>query len=385
MMRGPSAPDRHGGFFIPGGATGPAGPQGPPGGTAQTYWFHDDPSTGIAGYFELLPAPANGLENLDAVPVTLATSPVLIERYATEPGSPNALEIPAGDWTFDFWRFMTGAAAGTRHIRFDVYKRDTGGTETLLFTVTSATITETVVTREILSYAAPAFPLAQTDRIVVKVLALNSNNVAHTVTFVHDGQLHASLLTIPATPQASILRGTRAQRQGYTSTADQVGSFWFETDTFEWWGLWTTGTPANARWYRILSAWNDETLAAVDLSTDASTAVLPATFPKLAFNATYQGLLGVRVDLYLDATHTTNASIDIAVCFNVSTNGAGIPTFTFQSVPIPDVSLLPAGLFGSTATVAASAQGFTISATRPAGVHVRANAEWWIERMRQIV
>ncbi len=386
-MRGPVPPDRHGGWYAPGGMTGPAGPQGPPGGTAQTYWFHDDPSDIIVPnqYFKLLPAPANGAESDDSVSVTLGTSPLFIEAYATEPGSPNALEIPAGNWTFDFWRFQTGGAAGNQHVVFDVYKRNPAGVETLLFTVTSADITENVVTREILTIAEPAFTLAQTDRLVVKVYATNSVAGARVVHFVHDGQLHASFVTIPATPQASILRGTRAQRLAYTSTVDQVGSLWFETDTEEWWGLRVAGTPTDARWYRVLTAWNGETLATVDLPTDALTAVLVETFPKLAFNATYQALLGVRVDVYLDATPATNASIDIAVCCVVTTNGAGVPTFAFQSVPVPDVSLLPAGLFGTTATVAASAQGFTISATRPAGVHIRANAEWWIERLRRIV
>jgi hypothetical protein len=181
-------------YNIPGGP-GPQGPPGPSGGTQINYWFHDDPSS-IPTYFQILDSPANGSESDDSVSVVAVDGEKLIEAYATNVGVPGVTSIPAGNWTFS--PYVYASVLGVAQIVLRVYKRDVANVETLLFLVTTTNILSGVATPQIINYASPAIALAATDRIVVKVLAKSNVAFATIVHFVHDGTLHASWFSAPA-------------------------------------------------------------------------------------------------------------------------------------------------------------------------------------------
>lgn len=124
--------------------------------------------------------------------------------------------------------------------------------------------------------------------------------------------------------------------------------------------------------------------AAVALGLDASSPVLAQTLSGLGNSKVYVARFGIRVTIWKDATKAHCGNMDCTIDAHIATNGAGVATVTFATTPYFDASLLIAGLAGAAATVAASAGGFTVSATRVAGVACSAVAAWWCVTMRDI-
>ena len=179
----------------PTGAIGPTGPQGetgPQGAQAgQLYYFHND-SSDIGGYESLRRIPAGGAEDDETVLVNSGSGEVLIDSYATELGDPGIEKIPAGIWSFHMYHYVDSSVGVTTFV-YKVYKRDSGGTETLLFTVTSDEVNDTSVTEYDKSYTIGADILLDlTDRIIVKIYAQSTSVVNRTAHFVYEGTSHAS-------------------------------------------------------------------------------------------------------------------------------------------------------------------------------------------------
>jgi hypothetical protein len=83
--------------------------------------------------------------------------------------------------------------------------------------------------------------------------------------------------------------------------------------------------------------------------------------------------------MYLDSDHTKAGWMDIIAPVNIVTDGSSVCTCTFLNTVIPDLlSGLPSNLAGATCTVSATANGFTIYASRPAGTACHSWAKWWI-------
>jgi len=124
----------------------------------------------------------------------------------------------------------------------------------------------------------------------------------------------------------------------------------------------------------------------VNLAVGAgATVAFPAdTIGGLGANKIYNVTYGFRCGLVKDADHHVNGEIDFQVGASVATNGASVATVTFATVPVPNVSYLPAGLAGATFTVAASAGGFTVSVTAPGAVACHAWFEFWLQRYRDV-
>jgi hypothetical protein len=113
--------------------------------------------------------------------------------------------------------------------------------------------------------------------------------------------------------------------------------------------------------------------------------VLAVTLTGLTASHNYVAVLGARIFIYLDSAHTTCGAVDLVVTLAIAVNGSSVATCTLQpAVPVPDISMLPAGLAGATATVAASAGGFTINATRYPGANCHARAKYWINTIEDV-
>jgi len=156
-------------FTIPTGATGANGDKGDSGGSGATLWFSNTTATDPTNYKSLLISP-DGLaqvENTGTIDDT--NGKVLLQSYVTQVGYPVATVLPAGLWTFNGWWYVSSAVGTTTSI-YDVYNRTATGTETLLFSVTSAQITALTVSPLTTTYTQTQnYYVSPSDRIVVKV------------------------------------------------------------------------------------------------------------------------------------------------------------------------------------------------------------------------
>ena len=127
------------------------------------------------------------------------------------------------------------------------------------------------------------------------------------------------------------------------------------------------------------------TVAAVPLSTDASTAVLPVVLTGLAATKTYSAIVGARVAINTIGTPANAGYIDIVTFCTIATNGSAVATVTLPVLVVPDTSKLPSAIAAATATVSASTGGFTLYATRVASTNMRVTlGQAWIRDVIEV-
>jgi hypothetical protein len=105
----------------------------------------------------------------------------------------NAILIPGGIWSFHLHSYKSTSNASFL-IFVEVYKRTSGGTETLLFTTESVPVTNTSPnpTMQISEAYFSGSPIVVTDSIVAVVRATNTSNQIHTITFFTEGSQYYS-------------------------------------------------------------------------------------------------------------------------------------------------------------------------------------------------
>ena len=105
----------------------------------------------------------------------------------------NAILIPGGIWSFHLHSYKSTSNASFL-IFVEVYKRTSGGTETLLFTTESVPVTNTSPnpTMQISEAYFSGSPIIVTDSIVAVVRATNTSNQIHTITFFTEGSQYYS-------------------------------------------------------------------------------------------------------------------------------------------------------------------------------------------------
>jgi len=113
----------------------------------------------------------------------------LLATFATEPSSPGTLFIPSGIFKTHFHAKRTNGGNAT--IYAEVYKRTSGGIETLLATtpVTSTNITLTIDAYELEIYNPTIITLLSTDRLVVKFYTVVSSGTPDIGIYIEDAYL----------------------------------------------------------------------------------------------------------------------------------------------------------------------------------------------------
>lgn len=104
---------------------------------------------------------------------TVTTTPTLLEEFATDAGYPNVTAIPIGLASFHYETQKT-AGSNNYYTYVELYKRTSGGTETLLGISdnSSQTSVNTVVQTTVTLFIASPLALGATDRLVAKVYAV---------------------------------------------------------------------------------------------------------------------------------------------------------------------------------------------------------------------
>ena len=149
-------------------------------------FFFKTPSD-IATYYKMLTSPSTGGSQNVTVPNCSGTT--LLATFATEPSSPGNLFIPAGVFTTHFHAKRTHGGNAT--IYAEVYKRTSGGTETLLATtpVTSTNITLTVDAYELEIYNPSIITLLSSDRLVIKFYTVVASGTPDIGIYIEDAYL----------------------------------------------------------------------------------------------------------------------------------------------------------------------------------------------------
>ena len=183
-------------------------------------YFLQDTASGTAGYFELVPFPASGTENLDAVSVTAALGEVFIEGYISD--VLNRTQIDAGIWEFNTYGQVSNTG-GTSQFIIRIFKRTISGSETELFNITSPDISSTtpILNTQITTQGSYATNI--TDKLVAKYSAITTRTLPTTVTLLHNGTAHYSHFHPPFIFAHNDLSGLQGGVNGqfYHVTLDQ--------------------------------------------------------------------------------------------------------------------------------------------------------------------
>jgi hypothetical protein len=188
--QGPQGPQGNQGFQ---GVVGSTGSQGSPGEAAGVvFYLHSLDSSNISGYYTADRAPAEDSEDIKNTSVVDTDGDKLIEEFATETGDPGIEAVPVGTWTFGIYGYVS-SSAGTTKLKVEVYKRATGGTETLLFASESPEIDNTSVQLISWEYSQSAsYSLLTSDRLVYKVLCNTTETSPLSVYTYYEGSAHVS-------------------------------------------------------------------------------------------------------------------------------------------------------------------------------------------------
>ena len=164
------------------------------------------------------------------VPLTVAGGVTsVIAEFQTPTGVPGTTQIVAGLWAF-YLHFNAGSAGQNWIIRPTVWKRDLGGTETLLFTSDPVIVTNMNTTTEMYTSDGvfPATTLVTTDRLVVRISMQNTTGVSQTVNFRTEGSQHYSVSattlnqSIPSGAVTSVTGTTPVVSSGGTTPAISI-------------------------------------------------------------------------------------------------------------------------------------------------------------------
>lgn len=173
----------------------------------------------VPTYDTMSKAPADEAEIEESV--TITNESALIESYIadTEIGSNS---IDGGVWEFNYYTYLS-SNTGNTFIRTEMYKRTSGGIETLLFSVDSEEINHLVVTAlPNISVVESAFACDPTDRIVLKIYAVTDSLTPVTVYLVHSGEEHYTHFHTPLVTRHNDLAGLQG---------GQVNEFYHLTQT----------------------------------------------------------------------------------------------------------------------------------------------------------
>jgi hypothetical protein len=175
-------------------------------GPGVTYFLTNN-SAGFGTYEFMSKTPDTNPE--DDETVTVNNNTVLLHEYISDVAF-NKTIIDAGIWEFNYFTYVNTLSAS---FVTDVYKRTSGGTETLLFSVETSLISNTTVDLINTTTVQPQFTCNATDKLVIKISGKTiqtSNVILH---LVHSGTEHYSHFHTPLV----IVHNDIAGLQGGTS------------------------------------------------------------------------------------------------------------------------------------------------------------------------
>ena len=185
--------------------------------SAFTYYL-DVADTGTDAYETLLPSPAGGTEVVE-VRSGGSGATTWIDSYLTS--YLNRTQLTAGIWTFNNY-IHVDYGSNSAQIIADAYQVNINGTETLLFSGTSAAFNSTTPVLVPILLTEGTYPTSATDKLGVRYwFTTPSPSVA--VYFYHNGTTHYTNIQTPLTTSHNDLAGLQGgtTQQFYHTTHDQ--------------------------------------------------------------------------------------------------------------------------------------------------------------------
>lgn len=157
---------------------------------SQTYMLFSDNSD-LVGYKQAVSLPLYVTGVTSTIISAVTTSPTLIAKFSTNSGYPGVTSIPAGQIV---GHFETEKAAGSNNYYsyFEIYKIDTGGTETLLTTSDTSTqsASNAKIQNTVSAFLNAAVTLNINDRIIFKLYSVLLSASAN-ITLYYDDNTNA--------------------------------------------------------------------------------------------------------------------------------------------------------------------------------------------------
>ena len=163
---------------------GSSGPAGPPGGSAgRRYYLDLATASSIGGAYKVASLTPATTAETSVTHANTGTGDTLVATFATIVGQPGTLELPLGTATRFIYAKVDAGANAIGRLKVDLYKRAAGGTETLLRTGHSQSVTDTIPTLIQWQFTdANGYILLADDRIVFKIYTARvSGGTANTV------------------------------------------------------------------------------------------------------------------------------------------------------------------------------------------------------------
>ena len=184
-----------------------------------TLSFTSQNGTGITGYNFISYSPDTNAESLQTITITSTTPKAsrLIHSYIADQTIGKSI-IDSGRWGVNLYGYSSNVDVSSFEI--EVFKRDTGGTETSLFLVETSHLTQTAKVSISLNQAIAettqqtSFACNETDKIVIKVYGKTTRTSNTDITFIQGGSEYASHIHSPLTLSHNQIAGL----QGGSST-----------------------------------------------------------------------------------------------------------------------------------------------------------------------
>lgn len=171
------------------------------GGYAGNVYFTNLDSINVPAYKQLSYSDDNNATTINTV---VNDNEVLIQNYIFNVDL-DTNQIPSGLWVLNSF-VSTTASQGITKLRYEVFKRTVGGTETILFTFDSREINNSIAEMVASQIFKPAYDTNETDRLGIKIYANTTRTSNVTVTF-QVGNGNGSYVTTPLQTIHSQLRG----------------------------------------------------------------------------------------------------------------------------------------------------------------------------------
>jgi hypothetical protein len=179
------------------GTLGPTGLAGPPGySSGQVYYLNrSQTDSGISSYYVQDTVPTYASQTNLYGPIT--GTPALLGTFISPTSLPSNTVIPPGIWNINLYGQITATGSATGYVYAEIWKRATGGAETLLFTTDSLSVLQNVVTEVNLTGMCDGpFSILLTDRIVTKIYAVRTTgNATSQMTLYFEGVTYSYINT----------------------------------------------------------------------------------------------------------------------------------------------------------------------------------------------
>jgi hypothetical protein len=167
-----------------------------------TLSFTSQNGTGITGYSFISYSPDTNAESLQTITISSTTPKAsrLIRSYIADHTIGKTV-IDSGRWGINLYGYSSNTDVSSFEI--EVFKRDTGGTETSLFLVETGKLTQTAKVSTSLNQAIAettqqtSFACNETDKIVIKVYGKTTRTSNTDITFIQGGSEYASHIHSP--------------------------------------------------------------------------------------------------------------------------------------------------------------------------------------------